>query len=235
MLRIAICEDNPIHTDRLTDMLKQILDKQNEQYEEIDTFSGSDEFSQAMSSKDMLYNLIFMDIELGNSSGIDLGRKINTCYPGIPIIFISQYLEYVSSVYETEHIYFINKETMETYLPKAINKALKILQNPEEQYLTFCWRNEKFTIPQKDILYMERQQRTTTIHTTTQTFTTSEKLTALEGKLTNWLMICHRSYIINLKHVTELKRYYVVIENNTIVSVSRSRYEEVKRRLCTLL
>lgn len=232
MLQIAICEDNPIHNNRLTDMLEEILEEPHH----YQSFNNAEDFCHLLSLKKMEFNLVFMDIRLGEQSGIEIARKMNRLHPGIPIIFISQYLEYVSDVYETEHIYFIYKETMDKYLPKAVEKALKFIHNPNQQCLKFAWRSEKFTIPQKDILYLERQLRVTSIYTTTRIFKTSEKLLDLESRLNDWFILSHRSYVINLKMVKELKKTYTLIgENNAVVPVSRNRYEEVKKRLCSLL
>lgn len=232
MLQIAICEDNPVHNNRLTDLLAEIL---KEPYT-LQSFDNAEDFCRLLPSKRIDFNLVFMDIGLGESSGIEIARKMNYLHPGIPVIFISQYLECASDVYEAEHIYFIYKETMDIYLPKALEKALKFLRNPNEQFLDFSWRGEKFTVPERDILYLERQLRVTFIHTTSQTFQTSEKLSELENRLSGWFVLCHRSYVINLKMATALKKTFATIgEDNTVVPVSRNRYEEVKKQMCSLL
>ena len=53
---------------------------------------------------------------------------------------------------------------------------------------------------------MERQLRTTMIMTPTQTYSTSEKLADLLGRLEDSFALCHRSYIINLKMVQEITK-----------------------------
>ena len=39
--------------------------------------------------------------------------------------FISQYLQYATAVYETEHAYFIHKQQMEKYLPLALKMCIR--------------------------------------------------------------------------------------------------------------
>lgn len=230
MLHIAICEDNPIHNNRLMTLLEQLLEIPHS----IKSFSNAEEFCKVLQHKDMDFDLIFMDIELGDGSGIEITGKINSLYPEVPIIFISQYLEYISEVYETEHIYFINKKAMDIYLPKALNKALKLILDPERQYLTFTWKSEKFIVPEKDILYLERQLRTTVIYTSSNKYYSAEKLIELKKRLNNWFVICHRSYLVNLKVITRLDKTSIMIGEKTI-PVSRAKYEEVKKSLSTQL
>lgn len=123
---------------------------------------------------------------------------------------------------------------MDIYLPKALNKALKLILDPERQYLTFTWKSEKFIVPEKDILYLERQLRTTVIYTSSNKYYSAEKLIELKKRLNNWFVICHRSYLVNLKVITRLDKTSIMIGEKTI-PVSRAKYEEVKKSLSTQL
>lgn len=171
-----------------------------------------------------------MDIELGEDSGISLAQKLNRTMPDAQIIYISQHLEYVSSVYESQHIYFINKQHMETYLPRAVEIALKNLHKLNSFYLEFSWNKESYKIRQKDIIYIERVLRTTEIHTSAKTFYTSEKISDIYRRLNESFILCHRSYLINMNVLSDIQKGYAIMNNKIKVPISRSHYKEVKNK-----
>ena len=67
-------------------------------------------------------------------NGIALADQINKLCPDSQIIFISQYLQYATAVYETEHVYFIHKLQMAKYLPLALQAACRKLAAGVKSY-----------------------------------------------------------------------------------------------------
>ena len=131
MISIAICEDEPIHLRMIT----ELIDKNLSEEHKFSEFHSADEFQQYMKLGNQPFDILFMDIELDKESGITLAKEVHSLFPGIQIIFVSQYLDYVSSVYETEHAYFIYKENLAQYIALALDKALKRIHSEEKQYL----------------------------------------------------------------------------------------------------
>ena len=123
------------------------------------------------------FDIILMDIELGSESvsGIKLAQRINLLNPNTQIIFISQYLQYASSVYETDHIYFVYKQQMEEYLPKALSASCRKLNKLRQQYFCFNYQSRDYRLLRSDIFYMERKLRNTEIHTKSQIYYCREK------------------------------------------------------------
>lgn len=227
MIYIAICEDDPTHSRIVKKIIKNNISNPFQMY----TFSSAEEFRNAVFSKNKKFDLVIMDIELGDDSGIALSRELNNHCSDVQIIFISQYLEYVSDVYETDHIFFIDKKNIDVYLPLALKKALDKIHLCRNLYLSFTWHNESFEILQKDILYMERVLRKTEIHTASKIYTTSAKLSVLEEKLDNYFIITHRSFLVNLRAVTSFDKKIACLHSGIEIPISRPRYNEVKKRL----
>ena len=140
MLKLAICEDNDIQCRQIHTLSCSSL----EIPVEIDTFSSATDFLNQISNEQCPYHIILMDIELGSESvsGIKLAQRINLLNPNTQIIFISQYLQYASSVYETDHIYFVYKQQMEEYLPKALSASCRKLNKLRQQYFCFNCREK---------------------------------------------------------------------------------------------
>lgn len=233
MIHIAICEDNAVHSDQIIKLVHACLRIDFE----INTFSSGKAFLDSLSDCRCPYDLILMDIELDDPalSGIALAEKINLMNHHAQIIFISQYLKYVSTVYETKHVYFVNKGEIEIYLPRAIEKALSNLENLQNQFLRFSKSSRQYQLPMNDILFMERKLRETDIHTRSGIFTTREKLTELLPRLSPAFCLCHRSYIVNLNAVVSFDRSNITFADGQIIPVGRSYYESTKKAFAQMM
>lgn len=233
MLNIAICEDNPVHSRKLKNMIDPLLPLPYTARE----FASGKEFLASCECGLCPYDLIFMDIELDKDfmNGIELSQEINIRNPKAQIVYITQYLEYASSVYETNHTYFIDKEHLDLYLEKALRAALINLEAIQKQILHFKRHQKEYHIPQSDILYIERTLRVSQINTRTELYTCSQRLAELMEQLAPTFVFCHRSFIVNLKAVKALERDELVLSTGQIVPVSRACYPDVKKAFAKVI
>lgn len=230
MLKIAICEDNTIHAEMILSVLEKELSQPCHTY----VFSSGTELLATVSSG---FDIICMDIQLeqGCTSGIQLAQQISLSCPDTQIIFISQFLEYASPVYETKHVYFVYKEQLSTYLPKALLAAVRNLENCHEHYLEFDFNKMHYRIPQREILYLERNLRTTYVHTKDgNVYSTAPKLQELQKQLQPFFCQCHRSFLVNLNTVKTLNRSCAVLSDNTYIPIGRNYYSEIKKNFLLL-
>ena len=92
-------------------------------------------------------------------------KQINAWHPDCQIIYITNYTNYFTSVYETSHIYYILKKDIDTYLSTALKKAIQQIAKINQYYLIIQSKQQHIRIAQSKILYLERIMRTTNIHT----------------------------------------------------------------------
>ena len=233
MFKIAICEDDIIHTQ----IIKNLTDQFFHTEYEVSTFPTGTEFLNSLKGNACPYDIIMMDIELGQNSlsGISLAEKINQMNPDSQIIFISQYLQYASAVYEAKHIYFVAKDQIQQYLPKALHTAIKNLDKLRGQYLHFSIGARKIQIPQSEILYMERIMRITEIHTRTEIYSAREKLSELLLQLPSAFCLCHRSFAVNLRSAASLTRKDITFADGSSIPVGRTYYDDVKKAFAMMI
>ena len=209
MLKIAICEDNSIHCKQIHDLTCSCLQAAYD----VDIYTSADDFLARITDQKCPYQIVLMDIELdsGDMSGIHLAEKINLSNSGTQIIFISQYLQYASAVYETNHVYFVSKQQMEEYLSRD------------------------YRIPRSDILYMERKLRNTEIHTKSQIYYCRDKIQDLIEQLQPDFCICHKSFAVNINAIHTLSHAGIEISDGTRLPVSRNCYQSTKDAFALLL
>lgn len=227
MLKIALCEDNKIQHNQIVSFIETISMPKHT----LDSFyKGNDLFTsiqEAMNNKEP-YDIVIMDIDLPDGNGIKLSKKINIYSPHTVIIYMTSYEEYVSDVYDTNHIYFVLKKNYQKYLPHALSLAYEALNKERRASLKIFWNKEEYNILLKDIFYMERKLRTTFIVTPTHTYSTSEKLEDLLERLGETFAMSHRSFIVNLKMVQSITKKSALLVNGTSIPISRSYYKALK-------
>ncbi len=225
MLEIAVCEDLEIHRQLIKEKISSAID---EAYKIVE-FVSAEDFKKAYKKYPKGFDIILMDIELGDGSGIELGEEINYHYPLAQIIYITSYTKHFSEVYATNHVWCIEKKELNEYLPKALHKALKALWYTKSIHLNFSWQKVKYSVIQDEIIYIERCLRVSEIHTATKVYRTSEKLESLMEQLTDVFICCHRSYIVNMRNITKLQKNKLILNHEIEVPVSRSKEEELKQ------
>lgn len=214
-MNLAILDDNKDNAYTIKELL-------NTYQFDIDMYLTN--FTDVLNKK---YDLIIMDIELIELSGIDLANQIQTKYPYTMIIYVTNYHQYVSDVYATNHLFYIEKDHLEKYLPLAISKAIDNYKEIKDNDLVISWRKSKEFISLKDIIYLERSDRRTEIYTSRTTYLSLEKLDDLLPRLNGQFLRCHKSFIVNMKYIYKLDKSHIILNDNTVIPISRSLKNDV--------
>ncbi len=104
MFRILIVEDNNFFRELLKDTLLS-------QFPSLDIFEAADGKEAIQKVKTLLPDLIFMDIRLGEESGLKITQKIKAKYPNIIIAILTGYdlPEYREAARQYEVDHFLTK------------------------------------------------------------------------------------------------------------------------------
>ena len=225
MFSIAICEDNEITAQEIAKKVKHYYPTEVD----IRIFYHTEDILSSIYKQKQNYDIILMDIEFDSSSGIDASKEINTWQPNCQIIYITNYTDYFSCVYETSHIFYILKKDLDKYLQTALKKAINQLEKINQLYLIIHSKQTDIRLTQSKILYLERVMRTTTIYTTDTSYQTAEKMDSISQRLCPWFCPTHRSYMVNGRHIVNLDRHHAILSNGISIPVSRTCYENVKK------
>ena len=226
MIRIAVCEDDYVYTEMIRSILQSCITVPYE----VKFFSSGTEFLNTLTDHGCPYTLVITDIDLGSQSvnGITVAKRINKMNGDTQIIFVSQYLEFASDVYETSHLYFVNKKKLLEYLPKALTAAHEKYVFRSDQFLYFQSSYKEYQVAQNDILYLEHLARRTCIHTATQVYSSGEKLQDLLNRMGSQFCACHKSFAVNLYQIQTLQYTSITLRNGISIPVSRSRYPHIR-------
>lgn len=243
MLKAYIVDDEPLARDELKYLL--IRSKQ------VDVLGESDCIEDAIADiHDLKPDLVFLDIELAEDSGLDLAKQLENLNSAPAIIFATAYDEFAYQAFELNAVDYILKPFDEERIGKTLEKIKKMqkigdqdlpinspLKNNYNGKIAVLVDERIILLTYADIVYLESSEGKCTIETMDQKYKVSEALVVLEKKLTNTKFLrVHRSFIVNIDHIVEIEpwfnaTYNLIMKNGSKVPVSRTYVKELKQML----
>lgn len=231
--------------------IRLILRKIIERHGGFEVVGECESFSDAVVQFGRLKpDVVFMDIGIKGENGIECARIITDMAPKTKIIFATAHAEYMPQAFELYAFDYLVKPFDLARVEKTLNRiqAQKEPKVPEAE--------EKVTRPEKslsrilvkgresmsfvdidEIVLVQRENNSTVIYTTGDSFVTSAKMSDIEQKLDpEKFLRSHKSYIINLTKLKTIEPYgrwtYIVTfkDINKDALLTQEKYEEIKKR-----
>jgi len=219
MICIAICDDEKYICNTIQTMLSNFFCKKNMEVT-IQQFSSGTELLQYNKTIDIL----FLDIQMDYINGMETARKLrNRKFKGF-IIFITILKEMVFQSFEVQAYDYLLKPITEKQFDKTMERLFTSIQNANEANLLIQKGHESRIISFEDIVYCEIIDRKVYLHlSSSEILDFYDRIENLEKKLDNNFFRCHRSFLINLKHLKSYKNGIAYMENGQEIPVSRLR------------
>lgn len=231
MLRVAICDDKKVICSQLEDMLSEIGKNINQEIETEVYYSGEDLCNYLY--KGNRYDLVFLDIELYEINGVEVGKRIRNELNDelTQIVYISGNESYAMELFEIRPLNFLIKPFNKEKIESVILKSLKLLDK-KNNFFEYKNSNVTFYVLIKDILYFESHGRKVNIVLKSETKSFYGKLSTVEEQINNqdFIMI-HKSYLINLNHCIEYTYEYVKMSNQEVLTISQNNRKSVREKL----
>ena len=226
MYKIVACDDNPVITDYLKDVIEENY------YPEVNIISFHTKFDVIDYICETVkgnVDILLIDINLVDENGIEVAELIKQRYPHIKIIFITGHINYARDIFEAEPCFFLVKPIEEARLIQAIDKAISLIHEERQMCISVVSRGEIRNLQLSQIRFVESRNRNLIIREKNLDFEVHMKLDDFENQLPDSFCRCHQSYIVNLNHIRELTNDGAVLYSGELVPVSRSKYAEVKK------
>ena len=225
-LTIAVCDDNEDQTAELRRLLEEwSADKPFALV--IDEYASAENF--LFRYPDRPCGLLLLDIEMTGLNGMDLAKKLRAEGDMLPIIFVTGYSEYMSEGYEVEALHYLMKpvyrEKMFSVLDRYIKKRV-----PENEIMLECGDKTLHISPDM-IMYCEAMGKKSAVRLSDgKTLECSLGISALLSLLPKELILCHRSYIVNLRHVRSIGRAELTLDGGSVIPISRRLYKDINEK-----
>lgn len=227
MVSIAVCDDEILECCGIAGQIKKIL-------EELKTpcmirqFNSGRELLQAEEDFDM----IFLDIIMRELDGMRTAQLFREkAFDGI-LVFVSSSRDYVFDAYDVEAFQYLVKPVEEGKLRRVLEKAVRRTEEHAREFILVSKERQKRKLFLDDIYYFEIRGRVIEAHGTEGIFTYYEQIGVLEKNLQGkGFFRCHKSYLINLRHVDGYNRQEAILDDGERVVIAKRRYEEFCREI----
>lgn len=245
-INTLIIEDDPLH-------LLNLKTKLEEYCPEVKIVKEAASFREALETLKLhSFDLILMDIQLGDHSAFDLLEQLEE--QNMHIIFVTVFDQYAIRAFKVNAIDFLLKPIDGTELRKSVNKAIERIYTMEkrkelvsdyrlgkDKVLTIHGTGEMLLVQLPDVLYCRSDRNYTWIYyqesgNKEKEFLSSRNLSYFEQRLGPFgFLRVHHSSLVNLDKIKKVDKRHltVTLANDIQLPISRERKQEIIKQICT--
>ena len=173
-----------------------------------------------------VYKIVFASLSNDAEATISYFSRVQELRSDLKLIYITETDPVIFDSFYSKPMYILSKDINEEHVRNALARAQKELSLSKEKNFTIINKQGIFTIPYTRIYYVESDKRKLNIYghdglIKTINLKISDFLQYEHG---TYFLQCHKSYAVNLMHISQLEKYEILLENGMKLPISQSRY-----------
>lgn len=234
LYKVAICDDNEEDIEIVSKYLLKFSIESNMEIT-IDRFTSGEDLFAAYKKKQQQYDVVFLDMEMKELSGIDTAKKIR-CLPdrNVLIVFITSYPEYMQDSFDVQASQYLIKPLIYEIFSEKLKKILYYLDELQTNIKVICMRHEEVILHLENIVCFETLKNPTLKGTLV--ITTIDGEIKIRGKIADfeielkdkYFISVHRSILVNMKYIKRFNAQTLEFTTGKRVEISRRKISEVK-------
>lgn len=227
-MKIAIVEDEKEHRQLIKKYIEDACESKNIKYQ-IFEFESGEQF--LFENEDINADVAFLDIQMPGISGVELARKLRESNNDISIVFATGIDDYIEEGYELEAIHYLRKPIDKDKVALCMDRIHK--KSDDSRYLLIDTNDGKYKVNIKEIVSVEASAHNTVIVVNQKEefrqIESTLSLGEMEQQLSSFagFQKTHRSYLVNLLYVKNITKTDVIMDDGTVIPLSRRMYKEV--------
>lgn len=223
MLRICVADDDKKSIDRLRSFLLQFFTLRKDTFE-LTAFPDGEALVKNYAP---VYDIIFLDIEMPGLDGMRAAEMIREKDRNTVIIFLTHMAQYAVRGYEVNAFDFIVKPVDYNSFAVKLGRAIAEAARQQEYRVEIRMDGDCLWLPTSAIYFIEVNKHDVTYHTDQGDFTARGSLNELQDRLWRYgFRPCSRYCLVNMKHVTGIYDWFILVHGEKI-EVSRRRRKEM--------
>lgn len=229
MFRIAVCEDEKAQREYLTKLMERWQRASGEKMS-VDTYTSAEQYLFETEGKTP-YDLLLLDIQMGQMNGVELARKVREQDTKASIVFLTGIKDYAIEGYEVGAVRYLLKPIKEAELFELLDKLCEAAKEQSEAYFLFQTAGVTNRVPFSEILYAEAEGHYVRLVTdgkeiSGKEWKWKENISARSGELEEkGFFLLRRGLYVNLAKVEQIGKSECVLENGEVLPVSKARYQ----------
>ncbi len=229
MYEIAICDDDAAFASEFQVLLSDVLEEKDAEYH-VSVFEDPEDLLRTIESGKR-YDLLFQDVLFDTEKGITFVKRMREQGWGADVVFVTTCMEYAVEGYDAYPMHYLLKPVSRERLTEIMER---FLQKHTPQIM--CLRTPKGIVQFRvgDILYFEVYNHDIILHKTDGSQMTFRRTTLQEMESSlpmNRFVRSHRSYLVNMEHISEVLRYQIRLSTGETIPISKRLYQNVVHSL----
>lgn len=221
--KIVICDDNPEQLEQMRCICCDVMHLPDDM---VVVYRSGVAMDEALRSGkldcDGTRLVAFLDIEMDELDGVQLGRNFHELMPESVVVFITAHPEYAIKGYEARAFRYLLKPLTQDSVGKVMGEIRR--EFSENKSIRLKLSGAERPICLDDILYISAEDKYAIIYTTDGHITARESLLELERELEQYgFFRIHRKYLVNMRYHRELCKGKLILSDGNVLPVSRRR------------
>lgn len=218
-MTIAFCDDDNFLLTYLSNTVKQLISKHNHYNFSFEYYCYNKALDFLRDYNSKLFDIVFLDIEMPQISGLEVGNKIYAINNDVFIFYVTSYESYLSESIKHRVYRFVSKNDIKE-LERGIISLFDDLLNLRSRY-KFNFKNSTYNLPTNSIFYCESVRNKIFIHTDTKIFEQVISIKQLIVDLPRNFCRCHSSFVVNVSKIREIHEKSLILLNDVEIPFSR--------------
>lgn len=174
-------------------------------------------------------DVLMLRVYREEDEGILLGKELQSFFPQLRLVFYSETYECAEAIFDACPLYFLKLPFQRDRIRKAFGRIAAELRMDAGQLFSITHKGQLFRIRFSSIRYLESVGRKIVVYTDAGSYETYLTMDEAGKRLPDYLVRCHRSYIVNQNRVKRHEADAVFLFSGESVPVSRSYQKEIRK------
>ena len=238
MITIGLCDDESAELEGLGRLVSE-WGQERRRTQAVRAFSSGEDLLLAI-EKGESFDIVFLDVYMGLTNGVDIARELRERDETCCIIFATNSRGHAVDGYGVRALQYLVKPLGRAAVQNVLDQAVEQLGRRRERYAHIRNKQGSYRVPLRDILYVESRARVVVLHLAPRRDSSGEL--AFYGRLDDFareyedprFLRCHKSFIVNLDCVRAIENGEFVLESSETIRISM-KLSEAKARFASHL
>ncbi len=233
MLRIALCDDEKKHLEKMDALLGSYLQSRPHLNGQVKLFSSGHSLLTQREEQGG-FDLYILDILMPSASGIDIARRLRSLGDRGEIIYLTNSNDFASDSYDVRAFFYLLKPVTERKLFQVLDKAVEKSSKRKNQAVMVHTPEGTQRILLDRIRYVERVGRCMRYYCTdgiidSQTIRVSFREMVSPLLTDRRFCLCGASFALNFQYVIGVNGQTALLDNGQTVTLPRASASEFKK------
>ena len=223
VLNVAIVDDSEEDLDRCESLLLRFAHESRKEIR-VNRFLHGEEFLAQFKAQ---FDILFLDVNLGLSNGIDVAKRVREVDESVVIIFVTNLSRYATEGYVVNALDYVLKPLSYESFYLKLNKAISNVANRANSSIVVPTKSGFTKLMLDSIHYVEVFSHDVVFHGDNGDVKTSGTLKAYEAKLRPYHFLrCNSCYLVNARKIERICKFEILLSNGETIEISHPKRKE---------